>query len=314
MKELRQLLDKMTFLTDGGLETDFVFNKGIDLPHFASFPLIENPEHAALLDAYYSEYLDIAKGAGTGFILESPTWRANPDWAFKLGYNEEELVRVNRMAIEQLKRLRQAYANDIDIILLSGQLGPRGDGYRVENAMTAAESATYHQLQIRALKEAGADLVTALTMNYSDEALGIVLAARSCDMPVVISFTVETDGNLSSGESLEEVIVKLDEQTGAFPLYYMINCAHPSHFMDKLRGADPWKERIRGIRANASCKSHAELDESLVLDKGDAIDLARWHARLRELLPGLSVFGGCCGTDASHVASLCEILVGAGNA
>ncbi len=306
MKTLQQRIKGRLFLTDGGLETDFVFNKQIDLPHFAAFPLVENPEQAVLLDAYYREYMEIAKKAGTGFILESPTWRANPDWAYKLGYTESELIQVNRLAIEQLKRIRTDYENQIDLILISGMLGPRGDGYRVENAMTAAEASTYHGLQIRALKEAGADLISALTMNYTEEALGIVLAARDNSMPVVISFTVETDGDLTSGEGLKEAILKVDEESGGYPLYYMINCAHPSHFIDKLQGAAEWKKRIRGIRANASCKSHAELDESPVLDKGDAADLGRWHRELKELLPELSVFGGCCGTDATHVNSICE--------
>ena len=297
------------FLTDGGLETDLIFNRNIDLPHFAAFTLLENPKYKTILDDYYKEYLDIAKKHGTGFILESPTWRSNPSWGFKLGFSETELIEVNKLAIQLLKSLRNVYAKDIENILVSGQIGPRGDGYQIQETMTEIEAQNYHNLQISAFKEAGVDLVSAITMTYTQEALGITKSAKFNKLPVVISFTVETDGNLPSSENLKNAINEIDNETNNYPLYSMINCAHPSHFINKLTGNESWKNRIKGIRANASCKSHAELDEAIELDKGNKTELANWYTILKTHLPNLTVFGGCCGTDASHIKSICKYVL-----
>ena len=295
-----------TYLTDGGLETELLFNKGIDLPHFAAFPLVENPIHLKTLNNYYREYLDLSTQNGFGFILESPTWRANADWAYKLGYSEKELVAVNRKSIDQLMALRQEYEGSLPDILISGQVGPRGDGYSVESTMTPEEASDYHHLQISTFKDSGADLTSAITMTYIDEALGIARAARQNKLPLVISFTVETDGNLPSGETLEEAVTEVDRATRSYPLYYMINCAHPTHFLETIRMDSNWKMRIQGVRANASCKSHAELDESTELDVGDKEALGKLHRELKKHLPNLKVYGGCCGTDVSHVKSICQ--------
>lgn len=306
MTKLNNFANTPIFLTDGGLETDLLFNKNIDLPHFAAFPLLENPKYKTVLDDYYKAYLEIAKKYKTGYILESPTWRSNPSWGFKLGYSEEELIEVNKLAIHHLRALKNNYESDIDNILISGQIGPRGDGYKIQDAMTSNEAQKYHNLQIKAFKDAGADLVSAITMTYTEEALGITKSAKANKIPVVISFTVETDGNLPSGESLKNAISKIDKETNSYPLYYMINCAHPSHFVNKIMGNQIWKNRIKGIRANASCKSHAELDDSTQLDKGNKTELANWYKVLKTLLPNLKVYGGCCGTDISHIKSICK--------
>ncbi len=293
-------------LTDGGLETDLIFNHNIELEHFAAFPLLENAAHAHTLENYYREYLELAKENDTGFILESPTWRANLDWGKKLGYDGQNLIKMNQLAIQKMRQLKQEYRSWIEDIKISGQIGPRGDGYRVDATMNPIEAEDYHRLQIQAFKEAGVDMVTAITMTYIDEALGIVEAAKKEDVPVVISFTVELDGNLPSGETLGEAIERIDKVTSHYPEYYMINCAHPTHFMHVLERAGGWKNRIQGLRANASCKSHAELDESTELDVGDKVELGQLHQKLQRLLPNLKVFGGCCGTDASHIVSICN--------
>ncbi|WP_282136467.1 homocysteine S-methyltransferase family protein [Seonamhaeicola maritimus] len=306
MLHILEKLQASIFLTDGGLETDLIFNKGIDLPHFAAFPLIENPKYQETFESYYREYMDMAKKHQTGYILESPTWRANPDWGFKLGYSKDDLIRVNKLAIQQMNSLRATYKKDIETIFISGQLGPRRDGYQIRNAMSVKEAEGYHKLQMSVFKNEKVDLVSAITMTYSNEALGITKAAKANNLPVVLSFTVETDGHLPSGESLKEAIEKIDKATKTYPLYYMINCAHPTHFMDKVETSSNWKCRIKGIRANASCKSHAELDESTELDIGNPKELGQLHKTLKTHLPELAIFGGCCGTDASHVASICN--------
>lgn len=294
------------FLTDGGLETTMIFHHKIELPHFAAFTLMSKPKHHRLLMNYYRDYLNLAVKYKTGFILESPTWRANTDWGYKLGYSEKELGEVNQLAIRGMNQLRKEYRNHIETVLISGCIGPSTDGYRVINKMTAQQSFKYHQSQIKAFKEAGADLTTAVTMNYLDEAMGIVQAAKKNRLPVVVSFTVETDGNLPSGESLQYAIQTIDLKTGNYPLYYMINCAHPTHFAEQIVNEGEWKERIMGIRANASCKSHAELDEAIELDPGNKNDLAEWYSTLKRQLPNLKVLGGCCGTDITHIEAICN--------
>ena len=298
-------LNGKKFLTDGGLETTLIFQHGIDLPHFACFPMLNEPLKRQVLREYYEDYIRIAKRNNMGFILESPTFRSNADWGYKLGYDQADLREVNQMAIHQLAKMREEYEDDQAPIVISGCIGPRGDGYVVSEIMDVSEAKHYHRDQIQAFKDAGADMITCYTMNYMNEALGIAEAAKEMDIPAAIGITVETDGNLPSGESLKEVITAIDDITHKYPSYYMINCAHPSHFASRLNGGK-WKERIMAVRANASCKSHAELDESENLDPGDKKELANGYKELNRLLPNLKVIGGCCGTDHTHIEEICQ--------
>lgn len=299
-------LAESTFLTDGGLETTLIFNQGIDLPHFASFDLLKNEEGIHILNEYYLDYLEISKQICSGFILEAPTWRANPDWAMKLGYSLESLDQINRTAIQELEKIRNNHENKDFRISISGCIGPRGDGYSPENKMNIKMAEEYHSFQIKILADTNADLVSAMTMNYNDEAIGIVNAAKKNNIPVVISYTVETDGKLPSGESLGEAITSLDKITNNYVSYFMINCAHPNHFSNVLQANSKWTKRIKGIRANASDKSHAELDESETLDEGNKEELAKGYQNLKSLLPNLTIIGGCCGTDHTHMEKICE--------
>ena len=298
------------FLTDGGLETTLVFVHGFDLPCFAAFHLLKDESGYRAIQDYYRTYLGIAARYQTGFILESPTWRANPDWMEKIGYPEGALAEVNQQAIQLLFALKAEFEKDMPIILISGCIGPRGDGYNPKNTMNAEEAQTYHQAQIAVFASAQVDMISAITMNYVEEAIGIARAAEAVHLPCVISFTVETDGKLTTGMSLEEAITLVDGNCAQPPHYYMINCAHPTHFMDELLAGKEklWTKRIYGIRANASCKSHAELDESTELDRGDPRQLGSEHQKLKELLPHLNVFGGCCGTDDEHVQEIVRQL------
>lgn len=299
---------KTPVLTDSGFETTLIYHHNIDLPHFAAFYLLDKPKYQDVIYNYYISHLEIAKKHGTGFILESGTWRANKDWAYKLGYDVEELIRVNILAINQLKAIREEYSKSINPIYISGQIGPSQDGYIVSETMTTGKAKSYHELQISAFKKAGADLASAQTICYINEAMGIVKSAKEHNLPVAISFTVETDGNLPSGESLKTAIESIDNETDGYPLHYMINCAHPSHFINQLDHSGAWQLRIKGIRANASCKSHAELDEATELDSGNIEDFGKWHKTLKEKLPNLIVYGGCCGTDVSHIEAICNTL------
>ena len=301
--KLPQLSGK-PFLTDGGLETTLVFHKGIELREFAAFDLLTHKEGRRMLRDYFQPYLESAIEHKVGFILESATWRASADWGRKLGYSEVELASINRTAIQELIELRVTYKDKIQEMVVSGCIGPRGDGYSPSAMMPTEDAKIYHLEQIRILADAGADMITAMTLNYVDEAIGIVRAANSLGIPVVISFTVETDGRLPTGQTLRKAIEETDGETDSPPAYYMINCAHPSHFEHIFGSGGDWIGRIRGIRANASSLSHAELDEAETLDDGNPKELATQLKKIMAELHALNVFGGCCGTDHRHVREM----------
>lgn len=294
------------FVTDGGLETTLIFHEGIDLPDFAAFPLLADEAGRAALARYYRAYQDIAERHGVGIVLDTPTWRASADWAIRLGWSLEELTAINRSAVDFVRRLTDERPDTVAVV--NGAIGPRGDGYAVGEAMTSDAARTYHLLQARAFADAGADLVTAVTMTYTDEAVGIVEAARALDVPVAVGFTVETDGRLPSTQALREAIEEVDERTDSAPVYYMVNCAHPSHFVDVFTEGGRWLDRIKAIRANASRMSHAELDDAEELDRGDPAELAADYVTLADVLPDLRLVGGCCGTDHEHVATISTAL------
>ena len=301
-------LDGRPMVTDGGMETDLIFHHGVDLPLFAAFPLVDSPSGRSLLTAYYDEYAAIARRAGAGLMLESATWRASGDWGDRLGYSPADLARVNRDAISMLAELRERYRDGLADVVISGMVGPRGDGYQPVEEPGPDEAAGYHAAQVEALAAAGADIVSAYTLTSIGEAIGIVRAASSATsagsagVPVAISFTVETDGRLPGGESLAEAITRVD--AAASPAYFQVNCAHPVHVAAALAEPGSWRERIYGVRYNASTRSHAELDEAADLDEGDIGLLADRHRQLAAGLPALAIVGGCCGTDARHVEAL----------
>lgn len=294
------------FLTDGGIETTLIFQAGLDLPDFAAFDLLKHDAGYQALQSYFRTYAALANNYQVGLILESATWRASRDWGTKLGYSDEALAEMNQKAIALLHDIRREYETEKSRMVISGCVGPRGDGYIPANAMTVEEAQHYHQTQITTFRDADADLVTAITMNYVEEAIGITRAAQSVGMPVVIAFTVETDGKLPTGQTLKDAIAQVDQATDQFPVYYMINCAHPTHFAEVLTSSEPWLERIRGVRANASTKSHSELNESETLDDGNPEELGSQYRELKARLRNLNVLGGCCGTDDRHIEAICK--------
>ena len=306
---LPQLSDKL-FLTDGGMETTLIFHEGVNLPYFASFDLLNSDEGRAHVTRYYKRYLAMARKASLGFILKTPTWRANPDWAAKLGYNKTALDDVNRRAVTMMADLRDDFETLGCPVVISGNIGPRGDGYSPDRIMSADEAEAYHGNQILTFRDSEADMVSAFTLNYVNEAIGIARAAKSAGMPSVISFTVETDGRLPTGQTLKDAIEETDAQSGEAPAYYMLNCAHPTHFEDALKSGPRWVQRLRGVRANASKRSHAELDAAPDLDAGDPAELGRQYGALRRKLRHINVLGGCCGTDHRHVEQICFACTG----
>ena len=301
MKPLMQM-DEALFLSDGGLETWMVFHEELELREFAAFELLDTPTGRAALTTYYRRYARIAQKTGRGFLFESPTWRASPDWGRKLGYGTEVLMEINRRAITFLAEIREEFPAMPAV--LSGCIGPRGDGYDPGELMQAGASQAYHMPQAAALAAGGAEVISAITMTYVGEAIGIARAATAVGLPSVISFTVETDGNLPDGTPLSAAVWAVDAATGEAPAYYMVNCAHPSHFEHAFERRATWLGRIGGIKANASRMSHAELDCAEVLDDGNPAELGADYARLSRLLPNLRIISGCCGTDHRHIAAI----------
>lgn len=295
------------FLTDGGMETWLVYSQGFELPQFAAFPLLDDPRGVEALRAYFAPYIEIARTNGVGLVLDAPTWRASSHWSELLGYDADQLADFNRRAVALLAEIR-GEAADVRIVI-GGCVGPSDDAYAPSEQIGTDEAYAYHRPQIDTFAETAADFVNALTLTYAAEAIGITqAAAAAAGLPVAISFTVETDGRLPSGQPLGEAIEDVDAATGGAVAYFMVNCAHPTHFADVLAAEGAWRERVAGVRANASRKSHAELDEAEELDTGDPGELASHYPALRERLPNLRVAGGCCGTDDRHIAAIYKAL------
>lgn len=292
---------KTDFITDGGIETELIHKYGIELRNFSAFEIVD--EHNDILIEYYKSYLDLAVKYQKNFILESPTWRANLVQGRKLNYTEQEIVDINKSSIRLLKSLKKEYENRIDNIVISGCVGSLRDSYN-PNIISIEDSEYFHSIQIGAFKEAGVDLITALTINNQNEALGIVKSSMKQNLPVIISFTTDSDGKLGY-QTLDEAIDFIDRETNNYPLFYMINCTYPSHFINSLTGSS--LTRIKGIRANASSKSHKELDNSDKLHDGDKNELSDLHVLLNNKIE-LKVVGGCCGTNSEHIDIICKKL------
>lgn len=297
------------YLTDAGLETDMIFNRGIDLPAFAAHTLLYSETGRDALTEYFQGFLSLARAEGLGFLLDVVVWRAQPYFAAELGVEVEQLKAANRMAVDFASGLRRDFATNRQPIVLSAAIGPRGDAYAPESWMSAEAAEAYHAEQLGWLAETDVDMVTALTFTSSPEAIGLVRAASALNLPVAVSFTVETDGRLPTGETLADAIASVDDATGTGPAYFMVNCAHPSHIAPALDGGS-WQRRLLGLRCNASRLSHAELDACETLDDGDPVELSEDYLALISKLPHLTLFGGCCGTDLRHVTAIARAAAG----
>lgn len=302
MPRIEKLLNAKTpWIADAGLETVMIFLEGFDLPHFASFTLLDSAAGRAALTRYFDHFVRLAHDGSTGFVLDTATWRANMGWAAAMGLDAAAIRSANCKAVAFALSYRDRVETDTLPILINGVVGPAGDGYRIDTAMTANDAEVLHGFQIEALAEAGVDLISAVTMTYPAQAIGVARASNRHGLPHILSFTLETDGRLPNGQTLAAAIAEVDAATGGSPLFYMVNCAHPTHFQNVLDGA--WATRIGGIRANASRISHAELDVMTELDDGDPQEFGALYRDLGDLLANLKLIGGCCGSDHRHVGA-----------
>ena len=282
---LPQLDAARPFLADGGLETTLIFHRGLDLPCFAAFDLLRDAGGRDELRAYFAPYLALARERGVGFVLDTATWRANPDWARRLGYSLDDLDAANRSAVALAEEIRAAGEARGRRSSSTASSGRAATATTPATLMSPDEAEAYHARQVATFADSAVDMVTAVTMTNAEEAIGIARAARAHDVPAVISFTLETDGRLPDGQSLRAAIERVDAETGGSVAYFMINCAHPSHFADVLAEDGAWRERIGGLRANASAKSHAELDDARGARRGRS-RRARRRARRAAPAPG----------------------------
>ncbi|PMG07031.1 homocysteine methyltransferase [Vibrio breoganii] len=303
----RHLIADMTIptLCYTGIDTELLFTHNQPLPGYASYPLLAKSSTRAIIEKMYIDLIALAKRYQTAVILDAMTWIASSQRGAMIGLNEHQLRDFNLDAIDLMAQVRDR-CGDLPT-LLSAQIGPREDGYQANNQMSANESLGYHSTQIDTYKLTKADFITASTLSYPEEAAGIVLAAKSANIPVVVSFTVELDGNLPNGESLEDAIAKVDGLTKRYASYFMINCAHPSHFSHSFT-QQPWEQRIKGIVVNASKCSHAELDRCETLDSGDPFTLGKEVAEICRQNTQISVVGGCCGTNLDHLEQIMKNL------
>jgi S-methylmethionine-dependent homocysteine/selenocysteine methylase len=267
-------IDGRTYLTDGGFETTLIFHDGWNLPIGEAFVLLESEIGRKAIRDYFDRYLPMAVKHGTGFILESPTWRANPDWAAKAGYNRYRLAELNRAGIALMREVRTKYETPRTPIIISGNIGPRGDGYDPGALMSVSEATAYHAWQISIFREENVDCVSAFTMTNVKEAIGVTLAAKQVAVPCVISFTLETDGRLPTGETLGEAITAVDRASGAAPAYFMINCA-PAHWRPAQAGSSACAPSARIPRAKAMPSSTIRLSSTPAIRRSLASNMPR---------------------------------------
>lgn len=289
-------LGESGFLTDGGLESTLMRQDGWDLPCLAAFELLSTQKGTSALDAYYRQYLEIARIRRLGFILQAPTWRANPDWIARLARPDAFLEEANVHAIAFLGSLRDAVEAAGIPVVVSGTVGPRAETYRVQHVMATAEAQRYHARQVDAFARAGADMVLAMTMTNVPESVGVVRAAVSADLPIAVSFTVGSDGRLPSGDALDRAIAAVDVATDEAPAYYLVHCGIPIEFEEQWDAAIR-TGRIRGLR----CGVGGSLTPTA---------LAGEYRRLRAKAPGLSILGGCRGADHRHIDAIAEACFG----
>ena len=295
------------FLSDGGIETDLIFNHGIEIPEFAAHTLLPDVTTRKVVADYFRTYLSMARDLDVGYILDAPTWKAHMHWAESLGANADQLRAANRDSIAFIAGLRDEFSDNAKPVVLNAFIGPQGCAYAPEMEVAAHQAEEYHSKQIGWLAETEVDMVTAMTFTQSDEAIGVVRAARAVSLPIVVSFTVETDGTLPNGELLGAAIEAVDAATDGAAAYFMVNCAHPDHF-SHVFGDQAWTRRIRGLRCNASRMSHEELDNCEELDAGNPVELGEQYRAFVERMPWLNVFGGCCGSDLRHIKQIARAV------
>ena len=288
------------YLTEGGTETELMYKHGFELPHFAMFPLLDNPEAVSKMREMFRSYLDVAAKHEFCALMGGLDYRASPDWGELLGYSPAGLSDANLQSIEFLRDVAGEYSSDIPEILFQGLIGPRGDAYERNETITENEAEDYHAVQLETLKKADVDLALAITFNNIPESVGVARAAAEIGIPLAISLTLDSSSKLRSGPSLAEAITTIDKEPDQSPEYYLINCSHPVEYEPAIEPGE-WIERIRGVRPNASKMEKIALCKIGHLEDGDPEELGTLCGDLARRYPHMDIWGGCCGTWDKHL-------------
>lgn len=291
--------------TQGGMETWLQYVDGFELQHFCFFDLLNNSKAVTALRDYHRKIIEAVIPHGFGILAEGLHYRASRDWGELLGYSREGLVEINFRGVEFYKELADEYESGDNPMPIGGVIGPRGDAYEIGKTPDAAEAEEYHSEQIQTLTDAGVDMITAATLSFVDEAIGIARAAKSAQIPIVLSFFTNSDGNLESGPTVREAIEAVDAATDSAPAYYMINCSHPLEFEPALEEAE-WTRRLGGFMPNAVASEKLSLCTLGHLEDGDPEELGHQMGSLARRFPHMTVWGGCCGTDSRHLGQICK--------
>ncbi|KAJ5210720.1 Homocysteine S-methyltransferase [Penicillium cf. griseofulvum] len=299
---LPQLTSIKPFITEGGIETTLIYTKNIDLPNFSTLPVLNTEDGKETISSIYKGYIDIARAHSTGVVLETRTWRGSPLWSSEIGLSIPQMVDLNHTAVKLLQGIRSE--TPFDPIVISGAMGPLQDAYQ-DSTVSFDQAREYYGPQIRAFAEEGVDMLCIMTVTNLDEAFGAVSLAREYNLPIHVSFSIETDGRLRGGKTLEDAIREVDSVTENYVTYYGVNCAHPRYIIMAVQDMPmEVRSRLGSIRGNSSLKSHEELDNSTELDRGDIPGWVQEFNQLVSMLPGLKVVGGCCGTDEEHIDAI----------
>ena len=304
----RPLLPGLRYLAEGGQETELMYGHGFDLPEFALFPLLDNPAAAAKLTAMYRAVLDVAVRHRLGVLLGGLDYRASPDWAERLGFDAAQLAEYQIRSIDFLRQVSQPYRKRLPHILVAGCVGPQGDAYHRNEAVTETSAQAYHSTQMANLAAADVDVVEAMTFTSAEEAIGVIRAARAHDLPIVVSFMIDSAGAADGSWSFRKMIETVDSATDGYALFYGINCSHPVEFEPQLAEPGEWLDRIGLLRPNASAKDKTELCQIGHLERGDPADLALRMERLAERMPDVRIWGGCCGTWDEHLERIAAAI------
>ena len=298
------------YLSEGGTETEFMYKHGFELPHFAMFPLLDNPQALSKMREMFRSYLEVAAKHKICALMGGLDYRASPDWGELLGYSPAGLADANLQAIEFLREIAGEYSSQIPEILIQGLIGPRGDAYERNETITENEAEDYHAVQLETMKKADVDLAFAMTFNNISESVGVARAAAKIGVPLGISLTLDSTSKLSSGKSLVEAITTIDDETDQSPEFYAINCSHPFEFEPAIEPGD-WVKRIRAVRPNASKMDKIALCQIGHLEDGDPVELGVLCGDLARRYPHMDIWGGCCGTWDNHLNEIAKNVLAA---
>lgn len=296
------------YLSEGGTETELMYKYGFELPEFAMFPLLNNPDAVSKMREMFRSYLEVVAVNGMCALMGGLDYRASPDWGERLGYSPEGLAEANHHALAFLREIADEYTTDIQEILIQGVIGPRGDAYERNETITENEAEDYHSVQLKTLKEADVDLALAMTFNNIRESIGVARAAAKVGVPLAISFIVNSESKLDTGQSLGEAIATIDAETNHAPEFYSVNCCHPIEYEPAIESYD-WINRVRGVRPNASKRDKIALCQLGHLEDGDPVELGQQCGDLARRYPHMDIWGGCCGTWDNHLNEIAKNIV-----